>query len=122
MVAASSYIGIDGMANHLETLLDDAVRSRNPPTAYLVARGVHVLTVMTYLLGSGKRIPQDAAVISRDNDPFIQAIVPTVSRYAINPAQFARRVSKAMRPLVETGALEPKPIRLIPSFIAGETV
>jgi DNA-binding LacI/PurR family transcriptional regulator len=112
----------DGTANHLQGLLDDAVHSRNPPTAYLVARGVHVLTVMTYLLGSGKRIPHDAAVIARDNDPFIQAIVPAVSRYAINPAQFARRVSKAMRQLVETGALEPKPIRLIPSFLPGETV
>ena len=112
----------DGTASHLKALLDDAVRSRNPPTAYLVARGVHVLTVMTYLLGSGKSIPKDVAVISRDNDPFIQAIVPAVSRYAINPAQFARRVSQAMRQLVETGALEPKPIRLIPSFLPGETL
>jgi DNA-binding LacI/PurR family transcriptional regulator len=112
----------DGTASHLKALLDDAARSRNPPTAYLVARGMHVLTVMTCLLGSGKRIPGDVAVISRDDDPFIQAIVPAVSRYSIDPAQFARRVSKAMRQLVETGALEPKPIRLIPSFLPGETL
>jgi DNA-binding LacI/PurR family transcriptional regulator len=112
----------DGSARHICSLMDEALRSAHPPTAFLVARGAHVITVMMYLLRRGKRIPQDAAVISRDNDSFLQSTTPEVARYAINTAQFARRVSLAMRQLVESGPLEPKAIRLMPTFLPGETV
>jgi DNA-binding LacI/PurR family transcriptional regulator len=112
----------DGTTGHLSALLDDVFRAPHPPTAFVVARGAHVLTVMTWLLRRGKRIPEDVAVISRDNDPILHAVVPSIARYTINPSQFARRISMTMRQLVETGALEPKPIRLMPEFLPGETV
>jgi DNA-binding LacI/PurR family transcriptional regulator len=112
----------DGTATHLCALLDKAMRAPNPPTAYLVAHAMQVLAVMMHLLRRGKRIPQDMAVVSRDDDPFLQATSPVVARYAINPAQIARRISKAVRQLAETGALPAQAIRLMPTFIAGETV
>ena len=83
---------------------------------------MHVLTVMMHLMRRGKRIPQDVAVISRDDDPFLQSTSPAVTRYAINPAQFARRVSLAARQLAETGTLPAHAIRLMPKFLPGETV
>jgi DNA-binding LacI/PurR family transcriptional regulator len=103
-------------------LLDEALRPPNPPTAFLVARPPHVLTVMMHLMRHGRRIPQDVAVISRDNDPFLESIAPLVARYAINQAQFARRLSMAARQLAETGTLPPHAIRLMPAFLPGETV
>ncbi|OHE79111.1 MAG: hypothetical protein A2107_06660 [Verrucomicrobia bacterium GWF2_62_7] len=112
----------DGTAAHLCTLLDEALRPPNPPTAFLVARAPHVLTVMMHLMRRGKRIPQDVAVISRDNDPFLESIAPVVARYAINQAQFARRLSMAARQLAETGTLPAHAIRLMPRFLPGETV
>lgn len=112
----------DGTTAHLCSLLDAAMRSPNPPTAYVVARALHVLAVMMHLMRRGKRIPQDVAVISRDDDPFLQSTCPAVTRYAINPAQLARRVSMAARQLAETGTLEPKAIRLMPKYLPGETV
>ncbi len=112
----------DGTTAHLCTLLDAAMRSANPPTAYLVARALHVLTVMTHLMRRGKRIPQDVAVISRDDDPSLDSTCPAVTRYAINPAQLARRVSMLARQLAETGTLKPKAIRLMPKHLPGETV
>jgi len=112
----------DGTTTHLCSLLDTAMRSPKPPTAYIVARAVHALTVTMHLMRRGKRIPQDVAVISRDDDPFLQSTTPDVARYSINPAQFARRVAMAARQLSETGTLAPKAFRLIPKFIAGETV
>ena len=112
----------DGTAAHLCMLLDKALRSTRPPTAFLVARAVHVLTVMMHLMQLGKRIPQDVAVVSRDDETFLQHTVPSVTRYAASPTQFARRVSAAARRLAESGALPPRAIRLMPRLISGETV
>ena len=112
----------DGSTAHLCTLLDATMRAPSPPTAYIVARAMHVLTVMMHLMRRGKRIPQDVAVISRDDDPFLQSTSPDVTRYAINPAQLARRVSLAARQLAEIGTLPAHAIRLMPTLIAGETV
>ena len=112
----------DGTAIHLCTLLDDAMRAPSPPTAFLVARPTHVLTVMMHLLRRRLRIPQDVAVISRDDAPFLQSTSPSTARYATNPAVLARRVFMAVRQLAETGTLPAQAIRLMPKFLHGETV
>lgn len=112
----------DGTAAHLTALLDKAMRSPQPPTAFIVARAVHVLTVMMHLMRRGRRIPQDVAVVSRDDESFLQHVVPPVTRYAADHVLFARRVSLAARQLAEEGALPPRAIRLMPSLIQGETV
>jgi DNA-binding LacI/PurR family transcriptional regulator len=112
----------DGTAAHLCTLLDKALRSAAPPTACVVARATHVLTVMMFLVQRGKRIPQDVALISRDDETFLQHTVPIATRYAANTGQFARTVCKAARQLAEAGTLPPKAIRLMPKLIRGETL
>ncbi len=112
----------NGTTAHLCALLDAAIRSPDPPTAFVVARVFHVLTVMMHLMRRGKRIPQDVAVISRDDDPFLQSTAPTVTHYTTDAAEFARRVSLAARQLAETGTLPLRAIRLMPSFVPGETL
>lgn len=112
----------NGTAAHLIVLLDKALRSPQPPTACIVARAVHVLTVMMHLMQLGKRIPQDVAVVSRDDETFLQHATPVVTRYTADPARFARRVSTAARQLAETGVLPPRAIRLMPKLVRGETL
>lgn len=112
----------DGSAVHLCALVDKSMRSAEPPTAYLVARPRHVLTVVTHLQRHGKRIPQEVAVISRDDAHYLESTSPVLARYATNPAGLARRVAKAARQLAETGALSAKAVRLMPKFVQGETV
>ena len=111
----------DGSLPHLSSLLDDALRLPDPPTAILVARARHVLTVLMHLLRRGKRIPQDVAVVSRDDDPYFQYATPPVTRYAINQTQFAHRLARAARQLAETGTLPARAIRLMPQFVPGGT-
>lgn len=112
----------NGSAAHVITLLDKALRSPQPPTACIVARAAHVLTVVTHLLRMGKRIPRDMAVVSRDDEAFLEHVTPGITRYSANPLQFARRVSAAARQLAETGSLPPRAIRLMPKLVRGETV
>jgi DNA-binding LacI/PurR family transcriptional regulator len=119
---ALQVIQHDGTASNLCSVLDKALHSARPPTACVVARALHVVTVMMFLTQRGKRIPQDMAVISRDDETFLQHTVPAATRYASNTSQFARSVCKAAHQLAETGALPPKAIRLIPKLIRGETL
>ena len=112
----------DGTATHLGSLLDKAMHSAHPPTAYLVVHAHRALTVAMHLMRRKLRLPQDAAVISRDNENYLQHTSPVLSRYAVDPVHFARKLSKAVCELAETGVLAPRAIRLIPKFIAGETV
>jgi DNA-binding LacI/PurR family transcriptional regulator len=77
---------------------------------------------LTHLLQTGRRIPQDLAVMSRDDEAFLEHITPAVTRYTNNPIQFARRVSMAARKLAESGGLPPRGIRLMPKFVRGETL
>ena len=111
----------NGTPEHLCAQLDKALRSPRPPTACVVARSAHVLTVLMFLMQRGKRIPQDMAVISRDDEMFLSHAVPAVTRYTASPGLFARRVSQVVRQLAESGALSPKAIRLMPRFVKGET-
>ena len=90
-------------------------------TSARVGRAVHVLTVMMHLMQRGQRIPRDVAVISRDSETFLEHTVPSVTRYAMSSAQFARRVSAAARQLADTGFLPPRGIRLMQTMIPGET-
>jgi DNA-binding LacI/PurR family transcriptional regulator len=92
------------------------------PTAFLVARSMHALTVVSHLLRQGHRLPRDLAVVSRDDDTFLDHLVPKVTRYAANPARFARQLSKLVLEVAQTGRARPKPMRLMPDLVRGETV
>jgi DNA-binding LacI/PurR family transcriptional regulator len=103
-------------------VIDDSLKSANPPTAYIVGRSAHVLTVMMHLMRRGKRIPQDVAVLARDSDPILDATSPNVSRYSSEPKQLAARLITALRQLADHGTLSTPTVRLIPVYRAGDTV
>jgi DNA-binding LacI/PurR family transcriptional regulator/DNA-binding transcriptional regulator YhcF (GntR family) len=112
----------NGSNEHLCSLLDGTLQLPHPPTGYLVLHPMDVLTVLTHLMRRRVRIPEDAAVLCRDDEIYLQQTSPVISRYAIDPAAFARQISRAARELAKTGRLAPKAIRLIPSLISGETI
>jgi len=106
---------------HLLTLLDRCVQSEAPPTAYFVLRSAHALTVAMHMLRRGKRLPEDVAVVSRDDEVYLGHTSPLITRYAINVDTFAWQISRLIRNMTETQTLSPRVIRLMPKFIAGET-
>lgn len=120
--AQINVIRHDTTPAHLCHLIDQSLISPRPPTAYIVGGAIHALTLSMHLMRKGKRIPKDITVISRDNDPILEAACPTIARYAVQPAKFASRAALAVRQLAETGTLSAPSIRLIPSFISGESI
>lgn len=117
-----SVLRHDGSRGHVCSLIDKSLRQAAPPTAYLVAHAMPVLVTLTHLMRRGLRVPEDVAVISRDDDPFVQSTSPALACYGIDRTRIARRAAVAVRQLAENGAVPAHAIRLIPRYVPGETV
>ncbi len=102
--------------------LNEALQRKPAPTAFLVARSIHTLTVVTHLLRLGHKLPGDFAIVSRDDDAFLDHVVPKVTRYSADAAKFAKRLARLVLELAQTGHTSTKPVRLMPDLRRGETV
>ena len=103
-------------------LLDRLLRAKAKPTAFLVARSTHTLTVVSHLLRERYQVPGDFAILSRDNDAFLDHLVPRITGYTTDPAKFAKRLSKLVLELALTGHTSATPVRLMPELRRGESV
>ena len=112
----------DGSVPAICRALDKLIGGAEPVTGLLVAKPAHVTTAVSHLLRSGIRLPRDVSLISRDDDPFLENLVPAVSRYHSDPALFARKISRLVVGLVRNGVQRRHDSRLMPSFIHGETL
>jgi DNA-binding LacI/PurR family transcriptional regulator len=112
----------DGSAAQLVSLLDRAMKGKTAPTAYVVARAVHALTVLMHLQRQGKQIPQEVAVICRDDETFLAHTVPEVTRYATSAKAVAKKVFQIVRQIAEGTGMPRAPVRIMPHLVKGETV
>ncbi|MBI5773231.1 MAG: substrate-binding domain-containing protein [Verrucomicrobia bacterium] len=120
--AASRILRHDGTVAGLCAQLDSALGTSPPVDGFIVARSGHALTALTHLSRRGVRVPQEVAVVSRDDDAFLEFVVPRMARYTSDPAQFARRVARVAMQLAQQGFAAPRAVRLMPRYLAGETV
>lgn len=120
--AKTSLYYHDGTREDICRKLDRMLRSRSRPTGLLVSRPSHLLTAHTHLLQRGISLPPDLSLISRDNDPYLDHIVPDVSRYTFRRRHFADRLARLVIQLAANGRLPKRDHRLIPKFHPGATV
>jgi LacI family transcriptional regulator len=111
----------DGSVPGLRTTLDRVLQRTQPPTAFLVSNSQCVLTTMGILLEKGHRLGRSIALVSRDDDSFLEWVVPSVARYAFDPGLFARKLSHAVVELAKGKVVPPQPVRIIPDFRGGDT-
>ncbi|MCG8601538.1 MAG: substrate-binding domain-containing protein [Verrucomicrobiales bacterium] len=112
----------DGTAAGLIVKLENALRSDEHPTALIVGRGVHALTVMTFLQRSRISVPGQISVIARDNEEYLEHVTPEIARYSINPSRITRSVVRTIREMIESEFATVRHTRLMPDFIQGETL
>lgn len=103
----------EGILRALEALLSSRMR----PTALIIARSACALTACTALQQRGIRIPQDMAVICRDDDLYLDEIVPSISRYSVPPSIFAKKIFRLM---FQPAAKED--IKVMPEFLKRESL
>jgi len=118
----ASVVRHRGTVSDICTTLAALFERRSPPTALLISRAANVLTVMGCLLRRGLRLPEDVTVISRDHEPFLESVVPSVARYVISSENMAHRISAAVLEMVRTGLVSAANYQIMPEFTAGDTL
>ena len=101
--------------------VDGLLGGPQPVTALLVARAGYALTVLTHLQRRGLRLPEDVALISRDDDTAFDFVTPSIARYTCNPMTFARRLSRIVLQLARERSAPPRQTLLMPEFLRGAT-
>jgi LacI family transcriptional regulator len=111
----------DGTISSICRQVNGLMARPHPPTALLVSRAQYFLTAVTSLLSSGVTVPGDVALISRDNDSSLEAIVPSVARYSQNPKTFAATASRLVMEMIR-GMGKIAEHKIMPDFIRGQTL
>jgi DNA-binding LacI/PurR family transcriptional regulator len=116
-----SVIRHDGTVEGICKVMTSLFRRQAPPTGLLVSRALNVLTVVGYLMQRGLRLPEDVALISRDHEPFLERMVPSVARYVISPESMAHRISASVLEMAQSGLVSTVNYQIMPEFKEGET-
>jgi len=103
-------------------LADRLLRRNQGPTAWLVCRQGHFVTMLTYLLHRGIKIPSQISLVSRNTDVFADDIVPSPSRYVINDKSYARKCARLALKVIDGHASEEEVVSIMPDFLPGETL
>lgn len=108
-----------GSHAQLESKLEALFADARGPTALLVARPGHTLSVLAFLLRRGIRVPGAVSLIARDHDPLYSH---ELAHYAFGDQAFARRFSRLLLQMVSHGHLPAEPQLIFPRFVAGDSV
>jgi LacI family transcriptional regulator len=109
----------EGTAANLTAKLAGLFASSRRPTALLVAKPQHVLSVVAYLLKHGIKVPGSVSLIARDHDHLFEN---TISHYGFEGETFAHRLSRLMLQMVNKGSLPTEPNLIFPRYVAAGTV
>jgi len=107
-----------GVADRVKTLL----QGQAPGMGLLVSGSNYALMTLCFLLHRGLHLPQEVALISRDEDVFMQYTMPSLAHYSASPNLLARKVSRIFLQFVRYGVSEPRDYRVMPRFVPGETL
>ena len=82
-----------------------------------MARSAFALTACTALQRLGVRIPADMAVICRDDDTYLDDMVPSIARYTVAPSVFAKRIFRLVHQPAAKGDN-----KVVPTFLKRESL
>lgn len=92
------------------------------PTAWLICRQGHFITLMSHLMHKGIKIPGKISLVSRDSEAFIDDLIPSPTRYEYNPEILARQYAQLAIRIMNGQRSLGKHRYIIPTFIPGETL
>jgi DNA-binding LacI/PurR family transcriptional regulator len=118
-VATAMHDGtVRGICAALERLL-----ARSPrPTALFVFHARPLLTALGWLQRQGLRVPGDVSVIGRDEEPFLESVLPLPARYALPASAFARKIFHLVTGTIEGRAGRARQHRVMPVFVRGDSL
>ena len=103
-------------------MLQRMMRVPNPPTGLLMAHASGYATAATWLSERGKRIPADISLICREDDSFLQYLVPRPASYQYSPRNFALKIDSVVQQLIRQPDKTVPEIQIIPRYTPGNSV
>lgn len=117
-----SVIADDRTVPGLRQALREAMADRDAPTLIMVAEASAALPVLGILRELDLRVPEDVSFVVRDHEPFLERSVPSICRYSYDWMRVGRSISRVLREVIEGGAGKAIQRKLLPHFMAGETL
>lgn len=116
-VAVARHDGTpDGLCRALDAMMYEA-----QPQGLLVCHSSHAITALSHLLRSGYKVPQQVRLIARDDDPFLEHVMPAPARYAMSPVTYARHIARLIGRMLD-GQHPVTADLLLPKFLPGGTL
>lgn len=91
------------------------------PTGLLIANSHYYLAALTELARRGMRVPTDVSLISRDDDSFLNFVLPEPARYLSNPQVMASKLQAVALKVAKGGDVSAQ-VRVVPKFEAGKSL
>ena len=120
--ARASLVRHNGTAPSIAARVDALFDSALPQPALRVGRTQYVFITILYLLNRGLKSPSDAvSFIARDADLLFESLDPPLAHYSFQRDAYIRQLCRSMLQLISDQP-PPKPILIVPKFVAGRTV
>jgi DNA-binding LacI/PurR family transcriptional regulator len=118
----AKVVPFDGSPQDLCRQLDMLLLHPRRPTGFLVAWAEHTVTVLSHLRHRNLRFPDDAAVISRSYEVFLDYCVPSVASYRMDKDRFIKHMLDVLWSQIEQGPGTILNFKIMPEFIPGESL
>jgi len=102
--------------------LQSILRSRARPTALFTFEARHAATALTFLAKHRVAVPEQMALVSRNDEGFLTHLVPEPARYEQRPDAFAKKFAHLLTTLSSGVPLGQTKHLIVPSFIRGESL
>ncbi len=93
-----------------------------PPTALFINQSYHYLTTCSVLAELGLRVPREVSLLCRDEDRFLDYLVPEPARYVEDSHLFARKLARITETLMRERPAKPPRVLLIPRLGPGASI
>lgn len=115
LVAMESDDGAESVARAVDRLL--ALES--VPSALFVAESNLYLSCFSRLTQRGLRIPEDISLLCRDDEPYLNSLLPKPARYSKNPHLYAKRLLQDLLKVIDSEPISHPASYLMPEFVPG---
>jgi len=101
--------------------LEGLRQAKRMPQGIIACDPAIFLSVYSFCYRHNLRIPEDVAVICRQDDRLLDAIHPSVARYRMNDSVFLNTLWQILVPILRNEPYEKVPSFLMPDFVPGRS-
>lgn len=120
--AEGTILNLENSVERTSFALNRLMKQRNMPTALLINNPFQYLTVFSTLTEMGLQVPHDVSLICRGSEHFLSYLKPSPVRYEQNPIEFADRLFRSIRKLINNPSIKARSVLFMPDLVEGDSI